>query len=56
MAAEVSSIVDRPPLVWPGGARVAVWLIPNIEYYEMYPQPNSAANPYPRTAAPEFLE
>ena len=25
-----SAIVDRPPLRWPNGARVAVWVIPNI--------------------------
>jgi peptidoglycan/xylan/chitin deacetylase (PgdA/CDA1 family) len=27
-----SPIVDRPPLRWPNGARVAMWFIPNIEY------------------------
>ena len=26
-------IVDRPPLRWPNGARVAVWVIPNIEHF-----------------------
>jgi peptidoglycan/xylan/chitin deacetylase (PgdA/CDA1 family) len=30
---EYSAIVDRPPLRWPKGARVAVWLIPNIEHF-----------------------
>jgi hypothetical protein len=24
-------IKDRPKLEWPGGARVAVWVIPNID-------------------------
>ena len=28
-----SAIIDRPPLHWPNGARVAVWLIPNIEHF-----------------------
>jgi peptidoglycan/xylan/chitin deacetylase (PgdA/CDA1 family) len=28
-----SPIVDRPPLRWPNGARVAVWVIPNIEHF-----------------------
>src|SRR5262245_52609281 len=28
-----SPIIDRPPLRWPNGARVAVWLIPNIEHF-----------------------
>ena len=28
-----SPIVDRPPLTWPNGARVALWVIPNIEHF-----------------------
>src|SRR6195256_5876501 len=28
-----SAIVDREPLRWPNGARVAVWVIPNIEHF-----------------------
>jgi len=28
-----SAIVDRPVLRWPDGARVAVWVIPNIEHF-----------------------
>jgi peptidoglycan/xylan/chitin deacetylase (PgdA/CDA1 family) len=27
------AIVDRPPVKWPGGARVAVWVVPNIEHF-----------------------
>jgi peptidoglycan/xylan/chitin deacetylase (PgdA/CDA1 family) len=30
-----SAIVDRPPLKWPNGAHVAVWVVPNIEHYEL---------------------
>ena len=30
---DYSAIVDRPPLRWPRGARVAVWVIPNIEHF-----------------------
>jgi len=30
---DYSAIVDRPPLRWPNGARVAVWVIPNIEHF-----------------------
>ncbi|MGH7088463.1 MAG: polysaccharide deacetylase family protein [Stellaceae bacterium] len=30
---DYSPIVDRKPLRWPKGARVAVWVIPNIEYF-----------------------
>jgi peptidoglycan/xylan/chitin deacetylase (PgdA/CDA1 family) len=29
------AIVDRPPVVWPNGARVAVWVIPNIEHFHL---------------------
>jgi peptidoglycan/xylan/chitin deacetylase (PgdA/CDA1 family) len=27
------AIVDRPPARWPDGARVAVWVVPNIEHF-----------------------
>jgi hypothetical protein len=27
------AIVDRPAMRWPNGARVAVWVIPNIEHF-----------------------
>jgi peptidoglycan/xylan/chitin deacetylase (PgdA/CDA1 family) len=30
-----SAIVDRPQLKWPNGAHVAVWVVPNIEHYEL---------------------
>jgi len=29
------AIVDRPPVSWPDGARVAVWVIPNIEHFHI---------------------
>jgi hypothetical protein len=38
----------RPPLRWPGDARVAFWVAPNIEFYEL----NPPANPY-RKAWPQ---
>src|SRR5689334_22129011 len=28
-------IDDRPKLEWPDGARVAVWVIPNIEFFPL---------------------
>ena len=28
-----SAIVDRPKLRWPNGARIAVWVVPNLEHY-----------------------
>jgi allantoinase len=30
-----SPIIDRPPLRWPNGARLAVWVIPNVEFYPL---------------------
>ena len=42
---------DRPPLVWPGDKKVAVWVSPNLEYYEIDPPQNphrkSWAKPHP---------
>ena len=29
------AIIDRPPMRWPNGARVAVWVIPNIEHFHL---------------------
>ena len=28
-------IIDRRPVTWPGGARVAVWVVPNIEHFHL---------------------
>jgi allantoinase len=38
----------RPKIVWPGGARIAVWLAPNIEHYELEPPGNPRKVPWPR--------
>jgi peptidoglycan/xylan/chitin deacetylase (PgdA/CDA1 family) len=29
------AIVDRPEVTWPNGARVAVWVVPNIEHFHL---------------------
>jgi allantoinase len=29
------AIVDRPSIAWPNDARVAVWVIPNIEHFHI---------------------
>jgi peptidoglycan/xylan/chitin deacetylase (PgdA/CDA1 family) len=39
---------NRPRLEWPGGARLALLVVPNVEIYEYLPAPNSVKNPYPR--------
>ncbi|MDZ4375326.1 MAG: polysaccharide deacetylase family protein [Phenylobacterium sp.] len=42
---------DRPRIVWPGGKSVAVWVAPNLEFYEIDPPANphrkSWARPHP---------
>jgi peptidoglycan/xylan/chitin deacetylase (PgdA/CDA1 family) len=49
-----SPIVTRPPLAWPGGARVALWVVPNIEHYEYLPA-KGVRDPWPRTPHPDVL-
>ena len=43
----------RPTLEWPGGARVAFWVVPNIEHYEYLPPPHPIRNAYPRMPHPD---
>jgi peptidoglycan/xylan/chitin deacetylase (PgdA/CDA1 family) len=38
---DYSPIVDRPPLRWPNGARVALWVIPNIEHF-LFDRPSTS--------------
>ena len=40
--------LDRPKIVWPGGARLAFWCAPNIEFYELNPPPNPDRTAWPR--------
>lgn len=45
---------DRPQVVWPGGKTVAVWVAPNLEYYELdppaHPRRKAWARPHPDVA------
>src|SRR5690554_6834611 len=38
---------DRPRIRWPGNARVAFWVVPNVEHYEYMTPPWSARQPRP---------
>jgi len=38
----------RPKITWPNGARVAFWVAPNIEFYELAPPPNPSRTPWGR--------
>jgi allantoinase len=50
-----SPIVTRPKLTWPGGARIALWVVPNIEHYEYLPRPGQLRDPWPRMPHPDVL-
>ena len=45
---------QRPAIHWPGGARVAFWVAPNIEFYELNPPRNPARAAWARPA-PDVL-
>jgi allantoinase len=49
------AIVSRPQFAWPNGARVAVWVAPNLEHYEFLPDPVRVRDPWPRTPHPDVL-
>jgi len=50
-----SPITARPRLAWPNGARVALWVVPNVEHYEYVPAPVTVRNPWPRSPFPDIL-
>ncbi|MBF2755187.1 MAG: polysaccharide deacetylase family protein [Gammaproteobacteria bacterium AqS3] len=39
---------DRPKITWPNGAQIALWVAPNIEFYELHPPANPQRRPWPR--------
>ena len=43
---EYSAIIDLPRLSWPNGARVAVWVIPNIEHF-LFDRPSTRLTTIP---------
>jgi allantoinase len=47
---------NRPKITWPGGARVAFWVAPNIEFYELDPpnNPHRKAWPTPHPSVPGY--
>ena len=50
-----SAAPERAPLHWPGGARVALWVAPNIEHYEFLPELIRVRDPWPRLPHPDIL-
>jgi peptidoglycan/xylan/chitin deacetylase (PgdA/CDA1 family) len=49
-----SAIVDRKPLRWPNGARVAVWVIPNIEHF-LFDRPSTSITSATTSLVPDVL-
>lgn len=49
-----SPIVDRKPLRWPKGARVAVWVIPNIEHF-LFDRPSTSLTQVTTSLVPDVL-
>jgi allantoinase len=48
------AISQHPPFRWPGNARVAVWVIPNIEYFP-FDQPGATLNERSAQFRPDVL-
>lgn len=48
-------ITDRPWLIWPNSARVAVWVVPNVEHNEYLPPTTGGRDAWPRTPHPDVL-
>jgi len=46
-------MADRPNISWPNGARVALWVAPNVEHYEYLPPRDPRRNPWPRSPHPD---
>jgi peptidoglycan/xylan/chitin deacetylase (PgdA/CDA1 family) len=51
---DYSPITRRPPLRFPDGARVAVWIVPNIEHFH-YDKPAMSLTPMTMSLKPDVL-
>lgn len=49
-------ITDRPTIKWPDGARVAVWIVPNVEHKDFLPPPSRTRDAWPRTPHPDVAQ
>ena len=49
-------LIDRPVIKWPNNARVAFFVVPNVEHYEYLPEHDAARNPWPRVPHPDVRE
>ena len=46
----------RPRFTWPDGKRIAVWIVPNLEYYEYLPERYDFRNQFGRIAHPDVMQ
>ena len=46
----------RPKIIWPGNARLAVWIVPNLEYYEYQPPRYDFRDQFSRTKHPDVMQ
>ena len=53
---DYSPIIERPAIKWPNGARVALWIAPNIEHYEYLPDFDGVRTPWPRVPIPDVQQ
>lgn len=51
---EYSAIIDRPSLKLPGNARVALWVIPNVEHF-LFNKPSTSLVPFTAPLVPDVL-
>jgi len=51
---DYSPITDREPLQFPNGARIAVWVVPNIEHFR-FGQPSTSIAPFTANLVPDVL-
>lgn len=49
-------IIDRPVIRWPNNARVAFWVVPNVEHYEYLPDFDGQRDPWPRVPYPDVQQ
>lgn len=48
-------ITKRPDLRWPGGKRMACWIVPNVEHYQYLGDVGQKVDPYPRLPHPDMM-
>jgi peptidoglycan/xylan/chitin deacetylase (PgdA/CDA1 family) len=52
---EDSFITDRKPFAWPGGATLAVWIVPNVEVWHYDSPAGTGVSPNPGNRVPDVI-